>query len=287
MKKVYIIIAALALASCSSGMDELEGRISGDESKISGMESDLSALGTEVDAVKRLLAGHTVMAVSKSGGRYELALDGGGTMTLSQGTAGETVVPTVGVDGDGWWMADYGNGMQFILDASGAKVNAVGMAVVTPVFSADASGFWTVSLDGGNSFIAVKDASGAPVKAASAGTVTSSIFKDISFGGGYMDITFRDGQTLSVPVAGALVCSTGTTGVQSFSAGQTRSFAVVVEGAASHFTACPDEWKAARDGSSLKITAPAAGGAASGTVSLVAVAGSGLAAVAGIEVSLN
>ena len=287
MKKIYlIIIGALALLACSEEQDGLGARVSEDELQLSQIEEAIAACNTNISAIQALVTGRTVLSAKESAGTWTVNLSDGSVLTLKQGTAGVGNPPAMSVDADGWWMVDYGSGAQYLLDGAGKKVFAAGMSAVTPAFSVDADGYWTVSLDGGVSYSRVLDSGSAPVKATPASGSAASYFKDVSVSGSVLTLILRSGESLSVPIRGNFSCIIDATGVQAFTAGQVRSFSLTLEGVASTFTVCPDGWAAAVEGSSLKVTAPSAGGATSGVVSVVAVDADGLSTVAGLQVSM-
>ncbi|MBQ9892845.1 MAG: hypothetical protein IJM35_06790 [Bacteroidales bacterium] len=295
MKKFFIpgLLAAAAMTVACADLSDLESRMDSLESRVKALETQVEALNKNVAATSSLLEAGTINSVTEKDGVYTLLLSDGTSVTLTQGSIGVGNAPVMSVDKDGYWMVDYGTGKNYVMNGT-EKVKAKGADGVTPVFGVNATGNWTVSYDGGTTFQEVKDPSGKPVSALpGGGEVSDPYFKEVKYEGGLFTLVLKDGTSLEVPVVAGFLCSiAGAESIQTFSLGETRTFAVTMEGVAETVLTAPDGWKAALNESILSVTAPLtvtkATLADSRTdVSILALSASGHAAVAKVKVALD
>lgn len=176
---------------------------------------------------------------------YELAVEKGYTGTLeewllslngtngkdgsdgSDGSDGENgkdgITPILGVDSEGYWTIDMGNGVQRLKDANGEDVKAIGQ-------------------DGTDG----KD-----------GVDGSSFFNNVRYDDNFVYFTFTDGKTVSIPLSkGVSFTVIGVSVEQSFEYGETRTFDIVQNNIAKISISKPDGWKVSVLGDIMTVIAP-------------------------------
>lgn len=173
---------------------------------------------------------------------YELAVENGYSGTIeewleslngtngkdgSDGSDGEDgkdgITPILGVDSDGYWTIDTGNGVQRLKDANGEDVKAVGQN----------------GTDGQD------------------GVAGNSFFNDVRYDENSVYFTFPDGKTISIPLSkGVSFTVTGVSTEQLFEYGETRTFDIVQNNIAQISISKPDGWKVSIQGNILAVIAP-------------------------------
>ena len=173
---------------------------------------------------------------------YELAVENGYSGTIeewleslngtngkdgSDGSDGEDgkdgITPILGVDSDGYWTIDTGNGVQRLKDANGEDVKAIGQDGTDGQDGVD-----------GNSF-----------------------FNDVRYDENSVYFTFPDGKTISIPLSkGVSFTVTGVSTEQLFEYGETRTFDIVQNNIAQISISKPDGWKVSVLGDVLTVIAP-------------------------------
>lgn len=173
---------------------------------------------------------------------YELAVENGYSGTIeewleslngsngqdgSDGSDGENgkdgITPILGVDAEGYWTIDTGNGVQRLKDANGADVKAIGQ-------------------DGTDG----KD-----------GMDGTSFFNDVRYDENSVYFTFPDGKTISIPLSkGVSFTVTGVSSEQLFEYGETRTFDIAQNNIAQISISKPDGWKVSVLGDVLTVIAP-------------------------------
>ena len=282
----FVSAAVMALTGCTD-LSDLENRVDTLESKVVALETFISGLNSNVEAIQTLMEGGSLInSVNEKDGVYTIVLSNGDEITLTQGAVGVGTTPVVSIDKDGYWMVDYGQGPEYIYadDQKTEKIKAFGTDGVTPVFGVDAEGYWTVSYDGGKTFQQVKDASGAPVSAVAGEEMADMYFKDVKYENGVFSVTLQSGETLTIPVVESFMFKlNGADEAQSFTEGQTRSFALEHKGVVNVMVTVPEGWKWALSETEFSLTAPAATKGivadSDSDVSLLAVSASGYSAI--------
>lgn len=285
-----ILSAAALLFSACSDLSELESRLDNLESRVQAIETQLPALNANIEALSKLAGGATINSVELKDGVYTITLTNGETITLTQGSVGVGNAPVMSVDKDGYWMADYGSGAEYVLK-DGQKVKATGENGITPVFGVDSDGYWTVSYDGGASFQRVAGADGKPVQAIP-GEGADEYFTDVRLDeNGNLVITMKNGETLVVPVLPDFLFSIEADGLQVLQAGETRIFNVTSKGVASAaIVARPSGVEASLSESSLTVRALASTKATADSrtdVAVLALSRDGFATLAKVQVKVE
>ena len=146
----------------------------------------------------------------------------------SDGSDGEDgkdgITPILGVDSDGYWTIDTGNGVQRLKDANGEDVKAIGQDGTDGQDGVD-----------GNSF-----------------------FNDVRYDENSVYFTFPDGKTISIPLSkGVSFTVTGVSSEQLFEYGETRTFDIVQNNIDQISISKPDGWKVsfAEESGEIAITA--------------------------------
>lgn len=286
-----VAVAGVLAVSCTN-LDKIEQRVDSLESRVQALENPVRILNENVKSLSALIGAGTIKSVDEKDGIYTLVLSDGQKITLNQGSVGVGNAPVMTVDADGFWMVDYqdGKGPVHIL-RSGAKVNAKGSDGKTPRFGIDSHGCWTVSYDDGISFKQVLDANGQPVSALPSGEIADPYFKSVEYDAatGIFRLTLKDGTALTLPVVSNFLCAiTGAGEVQTFRFGETRTFAVTMEGVASTLVTAPAGWDATLEDKILSVTAPVPTKTVLADnrtdVTVLALSGTGYAALAKIKV---
>ena len=290
------MIAAAAVVSCTDlsdleqRVDSLENRIAAIETQLEGLNGNIEALGTFAENNKTI----SNVAYDETSNEWTLTLSDNTTITLDQGSEGNT--PVVSLDEDRYWMVDYndGNGPQYLL-VGGEKVQAG----TNPVFGVDDSGNWTVSY-GGETPVQVTDSEGNPVSALGEGS-TGSFFSEVTYNeaeGTFTVTLASDGQSYTLPVVAGFICAIDDVDydvTELFEYGDSRTYQMTVSGVSEIMTFSPDGWTAIvneADGAySLVITAPAQTRAiiadSRTDVTVLAMSASGFATMAKIQVELT
>ena len=272
MKKyliLFFVAAAAAFQSCNNN-DDLWDAIDDLKSRVQALETQVDALNNNVEAMKALYnGGATISEVSETDGTYTLKLTNGTTLTLTQGSEAEAVIPVVSIDGQGNWQYSVDGGKSFIA----LNVNAVAEDGVTPQFRVDeATGLWQINTTGEESgWTNVKNTAGEDVSAVG-GTVTDKFFDEVRAEEGYLYVKLLGGEELQIPIVEDFFCRivTTTEGVQTFGAGETKRFVVEIRGVETTLVTCPEGWTArltepADEQAELVVTAPGTGASTLGT----------------------
>lgn len=170
---------------------------------------------------------------------YELAVENGYSGTIEEwleslngtdgkdGSDGENgkdgITPILGVDSEGYWTIDMGNGVQRLKDANGEDVKAIGQ-------------------DGTDG----KD-----------GVDGSSFFNNVRYDDNFVYFTFTDGKVVSIPLSkGVSFTVSNVSDRQSFEYGETRTFDIVQNNIAKISISKPDGWKVSVLGDVMTVIAP-------------------------------
>ena len=260
MKKIFSYIlpvfAALSFASCSD-LSSLENRVDSLESRVEALEKGVNKINERVEAVQKLVEGGTVSNVVEKDGVYTITFADGKTITLNQGSVGVANPPVMTVDGEGYWMVDYGKGPEYVLSGN-QKIKAIGTDGVTPIFGVDAESYWTVSYNGGQSYEQVKDVNGNPVKAVpDGGAVEDKWFNSVSNTGTYLNVELKDGRVCKLPIDIGFSCVIDETAkLVYFAPGETKTFNLKMKSVASLMVTAPQGWTASVQSAVLSVTAP-------------------------------
>lgn len=260
MKKIFSYIlpmfAALSFASCSD-LSSLENRVDSLESRVEALEKGVNKINERVEAVQKLVEGGTVSNVVEKDGVYTITFADGKTITLNQGSVGVANPPVMTVDGEGYWMVDYGKGPEYVLSGN-QKIKAIGTDGVTPIFGVDAESYWTVSYNGGQSYEQVKDVNGNPVKAVpDGGAVEDKWFNSVSATDGYLKVELKDGRVCKLPIDIGFSCVIDETAkLVYFAPGEMKTFNLKMTSVASLMVTAPQGWTASVESAVLSVTAP-------------------------------
>ena len=248
MKKyliLFFVAAAAAFQSCDNN-DDLWDAIDDLKGRVQALETQVDALNGNVEALQALYnGGATISEVTESDGAYVLKLTDGTTLTLSQGSEAEAVIPVVSIDANGNWQYSVDGGKSFI----SLGQNAVAEDGVTPQFRIDEeTGYWQVNT--GDGWTNVKDASGQDVSAVG-GTVTDKFFDTVRVDGDTLYIKLLGSDVeLEIPIVPDVLCAivdaegNPIEGIQSFDSGVERSFIVKMKGIDNTIVTAPEGWTA-------------------------------------------
>lgn len=295
MKKIFSYIlpmfAALSFASCSD-LSSLENRVDSLESRVEALEKGVNKINERVEAVQKLVEGGTVSNVVEKDGVYTITFADGKTITLNQGSVGVANPPVMTVDGEGYWMVDYGKGPEYVLSGN-QKIKAIGTDGVTPIFGVDAESYWTVSYNGGQSYEQVKDVNGNPVKAVpDGGAVEDKWFNSVSATDGYLKVELKDGRVCKLPIDIGFSCVIDETAkLVYFAPGEKKTFKLKMNSVASLMVTAPQGWTASVERAVLSVTAPLPTKAISADsktdVCILAISSNNLSSISKLRVALG
>ena len=259
MKTVKLFLSCVGavffLTQCTD--DELLADLNTLSNRVENMEATVNTLNENVTALQVLLQQNkTIKDYSVEDGVYTLTLSDGTEITLTQGSAGEVVIPEISISDDGFWEI---NGEKKDIKANGN----------TPQFRISDAGYWEVSYDG-QKYEQVKDTVGNPVKATSGeggGGAANTFFENVEVSGGCLVVTMTGGAVYSLPIVEDLTAEIITegadfeNGIWYVTWGATATTDIRVKGETWYVTA-PDGWKAsisepdAEGNAVLSVTAP-------------------------------
>lgn len=251
MKKyliLFFVAAAAAFQSCDNN-DDLWDAIDDLKSRVSALETQVDALNGNIEAMQALYnGGATVSEVTEADGAYVIKLTDGTTLTLTQGSEAEAVIPVVSIDANGNWQYSVDGGKSFI----SLGQNAVAEDGTTPQFRIDEStGYWQVNTTGEESgWTNVKNSAGQDVSAVG-GEVTDKFFDSVRVDGDTLYIKLLGSEVeLEVPIVADVLCAivdaegNPIEEIQMFDSGVERSFNVQMRGIDNTIVTAPEGWTA-------------------------------------------
>ncbi len=292
MKKLFWILVAacsFSLTTCDNN-DELWDAVNDLKSRVKALETQVAALNDNIKALQELYSGATISSVVENDGTYVITLSDGTSITLTQGSEAEAVMPIIGISEDGMWQVSYDGGKTF------TKLgNAVAEDGKTPTFRINDSGYWEISYDGGKTFETVKDTNGKPVSAIGNTALKDKFFEEVIAYDDYLYIKLLDGTELNIPITKDFYCRfVGVEGVQLFAPASEKNFSMEIKGAGDVIITVPAGWKAILSEPSadfkavLTVTAPSGSTRAladtSKDIAVEAISSQGFACVAKMQV---
>lgn len=282
--------ALLLCAAACSDLSDIEERLDSLESRVKAIENIIPALNGNIEALQTLAGGGTINKVEEKDGVYTITLSNGETITVNQGSVGVANPPIMSIDGNGYWMVDYGAGAGYVL-VDGNKVSATGEDGVTPKFGVDAEGYWTVSYDNGSTYQQVLGSDGKPVSAIPQ-EGADEYFSEVALEGETFVITLKSGEKIVIPVVPSFSYIIDVEGVQTIKAGETKIFDVKSEGVASAAVVSrPSGVEVSLDENSITIRALAQTKSVSADtrkdVAVLALSAEGFATIAKMQVTVE
>lgn len=127
-------------------VNDLDGRVQTLETTVKGMNTSITSLKGIVDALN---GGKVITKTESTADGYVLTLSDGSTLTLKNGKDGKDA-PVIGVkadtDGVYYWTITTDGKTEFLKDTEGCKLKVSG---TTPVMGVDSEGYWTVDTGNG------------------------------------------------------------------------------------------------------------------------------------------
>ena len=272
MKKFWyaFLLLAVGLVSCNK-TDDLWDEVDDFKNRVTALETQIKDLNWNIEALRELAKeGATITGVEEKDGSYKITMSDGKILNLVQQTDATNLLPVVGIDAEGYWMVSYnGETPSRIKDSNGNDVMAKGENGATPKFSVDAEGYWMVQYGSGAPEY-VKDVDGNKVKATGGtGGASDTFFDTVEKRANELYIKLKTGEEMIIPIVSNFSCVIDApAGIQSFTAGEIKSFNVTMKGVENTMVTAPSGWKAdvSKDTSKpedatayiLKVTAPAA-----------------------------
>lgn len=309
-------------------IDDLKDKVAALEQQIASLKQEATKINNDIAAMKAIADGIAITKVTENAdGGYTVTFSDGKSYTIAngqkgdqgpqgpQGPEGAACTPMMRIDAEGYWQVSYDGGTTWEYPG-GEKISALGQTGATgdqgaqgqtgatPQISVDSEGYWTVSYDGGKTFERMKDAAGNEIKAiVSEGTGNvsyKSVFESVSYSAENSTLQVvlaGTTEVLEIPVGGAALAQlyageNPVEGVQTFAAGETKSYTVKAPTADMvKVVGYPDGWTVALKEMTLDVTAPAAQSRATADsatdVSLLVVMKNGLATVLRMQVTVD
>ncbi len=309
-------------------IDDLKDKVAALEQQIASLKQEATKINNDIAAMKAIADGIAITKVTENAdGGYTVTFSNGKSYTIAngqkgdqgpqgpQGPEGAACTPMMRIDSEGYWQVSYDGGTTWEYPG-GEKISALGQTGATgdqgaqgqtgatPQISVDAEGYWTVSYDGGKTFERMKDAAGNEIKAVvseGTGNVSyKSVFESVSYSAENSTLQVvlaGTTEVLEIPVGGAALAQlyageNPVEGVQTFAAGETKSYTVKAPTADMvKVVGYPDGWTVALKEMTLDVTAPAAQSRATADsatdVSLLVVMKNGLATVLRMQVAVD
>ena len=316
MKRILLLVACLSVAlfgSCSneyddsqikSDLEELAARIEAVQTAVTAINADLTTYQGLINALKGT---KYIKSVEEENGVVTITYNDGSTATLTPGAkgeqgdkgdkgdpgaAGKITMPQFKIDpADGlWYISLDGTTWEKILDENGNPISGVGEEGApgeagavgkAPVLGVDEQGYWTIDL--GNGPERIKGVNGKPI-VADPSKIPAGYFKSAKVENGYLIIeVIGVNGPISIPIAASFVFDVTFAAEESFTAGQTRSFALTQKGVVEIGIERPDGWEVKVTETAVEITAPQT--TSSGEITIFANSVDGLLKVISVKVS--
>ena len=126
-------------------IDEINKKIKALEEKAEEMNGDISSINTIVNALN---TGKTITAVTESASGYTVTFSDGSTISVMSGGAGANI-PVIGVKEDSgvyYWTITKNGQTEWLTGSDGNKFPVAG---VTPQIGVDSEGYWTIDTGNG------------------------------------------------------------------------------------------------------------------------------------------
>lgn len=268
-------------SALKESIDDLNNRVGALEDFRNQVQGDIASLQ---EIIAKLQSSVTVNNVVETENGYTINFSDGTSVTISNGKDGLTPPSITVVEEEGiyYWAYENADGTtDFILDGNGDKIPVTGEAPQVRINGE--TGNWEISTDGGQNW---EDTG---VKAE--GSDGDSFFKNVYSENGILYLILSDGTTIQVPMTADLAFNFGTEEtILFFEAGESKTLDYTMSGQKSVTITKPDGWRAAIEGDSFVITAPAAENTyaeTGGTVSVILFASNGQSLMAELKVALH
>lgn len=177
-------------AGCDT--DDLRNDVDELKNRVESLEAQVSAINDNMNAIRVILDGSkTISSYTSENGTYTLTLSDGSTITLTQGSEGQIVMPDITINENGQWVLN------------GEEIGqATGNSGITPKFNISADKYWQVSFDEGKTYEYVLDENGAKVAATTSGdvSVSDAFFEAVKVENDMLVVTLNGGKTYSLPI---------------------------------------------------------------------------------------
>ncbi|MBR0299004.1 MAG: DUF4955 domain-containing protein, partial [Bacteroidales bacterium] len=261
-KLITLILLALSAASCI-GNKQLDARLDDLSLRIGRLEQAVAASNNNAIALGKFLRGDDILILSyeKNEYGYVLELSDGTTIQITFGAQAPSIVPVIGVDGDGRWIVSLDNenynpipGAANVRDNDGS----------TPQLRVSEDGYWEVSVDGGSAWTPLLDDAGKPVSAVDGASVAgmSSYFGNVVYDADASCVIFtlRDGRKVTVEVLESFYLRIrGYKDGRTIHLDETLLYETESSDVARAIVMAPDGWTVFLTDEQLSVTAPSAG----------------------------
>jgi len=269
MNKLFLWIAAAAvlLQSCEK-TDGLWDEINSLQDRVAALETHVGAINADIVSLHRLLDTETrIVGVTQTGEGYRLELSDGESLEITVGEKIPALVPSIDIDGEGFWTYSLDGETWTRLTVDGKPVPAwpaagndhtENAAGVTPQLSIDADGYWLV--DAGEGYRPLLFG-GEKVNALGGNvTVSCSIFDSVDYDAqnSTLIVGYGEHKSIVLKVFDTFSLKISAAEEETFALGETRAFEVEQNGVEQAvIKGLPDGWTAELGETELRVTAPA------------------------------
>lgn len=155
-----------------------------------------------------------------------------------------------------WTITTNGN-KTWLLDNDGNKLKVSGDNGITPIIGVDSDGYWTIDMGNGIQRLKDTNGDDV-IANGQDGTDGDSFFSDVTYDENSVHFTLSDdGTVFSIPLfEGVAFTIEDTLSEQKFEYGETRTFKIIQKNVATISISKPDGWKLSIDGDILTVIAP-------------------------------
>lgn len=265
-KIISLLATCMSVTACMD-TSQLESDLSGLEDRVAALEATVSQVNSNIIAIQAVLDDAiSILGCTEreDGTGYDLELSDGTTASIYAGKDGKGITPVIGIDKDGNWTVQVGNGEPEIIEGSS---NAFGEDAAVPQVRVSSDGIWQISTDEGSSWQDITDNEGNPVYASSS-DLTDSFFTDVEYdeASGTLKITLADGRDVELQVLDILTMEISgfNEGGETILLNESLHFQVKFsDDVAEAFCKCPDGWRVqiteTDEGHEIIVTGPSSG----------------------------
>ncbi len=258
-----MLVLLFALPSCNKDHDGLKADIGQLQDRVQSIEQWANDMVGSIEGLHAITQGDKVVGVTEGELGYTIELSNGKSYLFASAKSVEGLIPKISIDKEGDWATsvDGGKHLSKLLDGAGSPISAHPVQGVTPILRISRAGFWQVSYDNGATHQELL-IEGERVPAFM-GTSNSSIFSEVQYnvGAKELSVVLTDGEKLQIPVIDSfyLRIMDADEGVQRFSRGSSRLFAVEQSNVAEAMVIAPEGWLVTLTDDKLSITSPTDG----------------------------
>lgn len=235
-------------------VNDLDGRVGTLETTVKNMNTEITTLRSLVDALNQ---GKVITDTEQTEEGYTLTFSDGNKVSIKNGTNG-TDAPVIGVkadeDGVYYWTITTNGTTEWLLDAE-HKLRVSG---ATPVMGVDSEGYWTVDTGEGAQRINGTDGKPVKAEGKDGDSFFKSVVDDTENDVVIITLADEKNTSFMLPkTASSVMKVTDMGSVEYFTFNQTKSFELQLTNVVDFIVHAPEGWTVKMNYSKLSITAPA------------------------------